>query len=1091
MPKYTLSPKALEARRITGRNKSLLSALSKSADEAAKVFVSSWKSISKIGNKNKKSVESQNLINQFPQFVARDDNNRFTVKAPEDLNVVRILARKPVEPENRIIALLRKNAEAAISPLIPSPENSNPTTDTLTYKVVSSLLEGVRSELHPIVSDFEKIQKDADFIGANRMALIYEFYDSGNISTPIQTSSNGNAYFLTPGSFYSVKSPIDYGMNTNLFSPNDALEFYKRSYKDYSGRKNTFFRLYREEILPRPFQLFDSIESNCVLDIIEDYILKNRDYLKKSKKIADPMPIFNEIKSEIMQENTGFMHKHAEIVYSKLHLKLRIYHNNGLWYSKESNSNHKILSIFAHDKHASQYQKIEKLKKVEYVLLNDDGHVTIEHHAPANIYGKLHANPHTDHETGITTTKFGFSVSAYHVKDTIYKSFRPQSPDDANPDYFSCVSDLSYEFKKWKLTNLLRTPEEPYFSLIKNASHLIASMKVSDNTKFGDMAYHTDINKAYPSFKTNSLYEKFKLPLGCYNFGVINDSPINIVSTTGWSIIDNVKFNHPLLEKINYIQNNNIYTHVRLFHLLSKGLATFTISSTITSRGEDVNMPFRKLNTDENKKYNVAFVGMLIASNAVSTKHYVANDKSELLQIQYDASKEANYIESHILDDKTIEIRYKNESKKQLYNIHTYIVDYAQVTLINAMCDNYDKEILCYHTDGFFTKARTDIENSNEWGKFKNERKEINYISKSKSQIHKLEQNLIPEFKPIIAGSIDTITIGPPGSGKSRQMFTNVFYSNIITCPTHKLKNTLKKSNRKFAKSSENKNPRIFSTFHKYFDIFAKTYERKHVIFENVYIDECSMITKSNFDKILKFARDNRINVHFIGDIDKNGIYQLPPVVPPKYQHFENQRSLNLDDFSDNGFVVIKTENSENRRQNATDCQFLDNLRDKDYETQLEFMRNRVTKIEINDITKIDAVGIVATHARANLLNEIMFKFAISNKKSIILRSTVNKKEKGEVIVAKGELITISYDEYQKNKETYNKKIYRNRKHSSDVAPAGTTYELGYFNTCDSVQGDTICGNIIVDLVGANRENLLYTAITRATDLNNVYYIDL
>lgn len=968
-------------------------------------------------------------------------------------------------PTNRVITYITKSLKEQKKgeALIHSP------SDVLTWRVNVPYINERSNGTDPSPTVYDLV----DAIGNDTSysyAIMVEYLH--NISTiplenVVEVSKKGRYMYNTSSNTHVViHTPVMYNFPNNTYSAEKAQAFMRVLLGQYPEEKAYYIKLYKDEAYPQPFELFTAIDSNCVMNVIAEYIASNPTYLKKKGKVIDPQPIFDVINSSLSHEH-GFTIDHAKQVYSKLELNLVIHHNGGIWYDSSNTRKHKTITIFAHDKHATVYKPVIKPANVVYVPEEQYG-LTIQDHAPTVVYGSVSLQ--NDHDN-LEYKKVYFNIKAYQQGDTVYKSFRPPAPDDNNKDYYLSTSMVSYAYKKWKTTNNLRAPSDPYYEVIRASEHLLGTQKFSKITN--KELYLCDINKAYPSFQTHPLYPRFKLPLGYYNMGTLNMPVLDIVSLSGWSRISNVKLNHQLLTNIAYLQEGCVYTHVRLYHLLTNNLASFTIDMTIVSQPEHIDMPFNyeTILNHEEKRFNNAFIGNMIASNKENKKYYTSEDPQELEQIIYDAKKDENTLYATRISEKVVEISSKITEKKGLYNIHSYIIDYAQTIMIDGMLSQYDKDIVAFHTDGFFTEKEPTIVSSRTWGAFKVEKKRINFESKDTAPVHK--PYTVPTYLPEITPYSRTLTIGPPGSGKSRQVFTNGLYSSILTCPTHHLKIN-HTSNMKTSTLPD----RRLDTYHKYFQLGC-TYERETIIYENIYIDECSMISKEVLAHLHEFATKHRLNIHMIGDIDEDGIHQLPPVSTATCK----ATPLEWSDFASYNI----TRASGARRQNAEDCLFLDSLRTLPYYQILELVKNRVKTCSVDDVSALyteDTLGVVSLHARAKVLNNIVYKRDMTNNvPTIRLRSTMNRKKNGEVCVANGELLTIPRKEVQLSR------IFMDRTSATQTAPSGTMYELGYFNTCDAVQGMTHRGRLIIDTVGAHRENLLYTALTRATDLDNVYLI--
>ena len=82
----------------------------------------------------------------------------------------------------------------------------------------------------------------------------------------------------------SYDSPTKKGLTSNLYTPKSLIQFYYLLQTQYPVvNPMEYIQLYPATTLPAPFKLFTAIESNCVMDIIEEYI-KTPNYVKNMKK---------------------------------------------------------------------------------------------------------------------------------------------------------------------------------------------------------------------------------------------------------------------------------------------------------------------------------------------------------------------------------------------------------------------------------------------------------------------------------------------------------------------------------------------------------------------------------------------------------------------------------------------------------------------------------------------------------------------------------------------------------------------------------------------------------------------------------------
>jgi hypothetical protein len=889
----------------------------------------------------------------------------------------------------------------------------------------------------------------------------------------------------------------DNAVQIKAFTPKNIVSQYWKMVNSYHNPIPEFYVFPRDEVYDnRNYYLKDAVDGNCVLNILQSVVSTCKN-LTNQRTMQNKLNVLKEL-----IKDGPFEQQHMQYV-QKMGIPMTIYHNAGKW--DETPPITKVITrkveIFAHDGHATEHIPLGKITSVNYLDRNgwngsNDWFITNNDlpHQQTKIYGSSVSvttdNPlnkcecdwmagdyicdhKKDHPPVLTSN---LQISAYQTGSTLNKTYRPPSPDDQHKDYYYCTNELSYEYKKFIKTNRLRPLQGIYYDLIKSADHHFTNQQFVEIDPA--QQYHSaDINKAYRSFQHNPYYEHYKLPTGNVNLIKFEKKSINeICMLGGWSCVSNIKYNDPLIEKTKPIQNNAIYTHLRLRFILDNNLATFDIDYTITAKMEHLEFPFKTGTTLDEKKFNNQFIGKFIQKSS-NRQIFTAKDRSELGAIIASAKANPDYNGHISYTNNIVEVDFKGTQQQGLYHIHSYIIDYAIITLLHAMIKTKLENIVCYNTDGFYSTIKPPIEfDANKLHGFKYALCKIRGSFKQEHDQH--TPIVTPVHLP--TGSdlfTNSITNGPAGCGKSRQVFTNTYHSSIMLFPTH----TLRADGE--LKAATAKLPLPTMTVQKYY------YDNPNVqrkIYENVYIDEVTMISREFFRKIMQHAFTHRYNVHFIGDIDEHGLHQLPPVSNKDFI----ASPLKWVDF--NGFYK-QTIITADRRQSNDDCVILDSLRNFHYKTQLKILKQHLQCVSQEQAVQLfdnTSIALVGTNLKAAELNTLIYNKQLDQ---IRVRTTkkynLNKTDNTQLV--KGQMTFTDHINYvchdlEPTIDGSKQAIYL-RKESNVKAPF--PLEMMYAGTTDALQGCTHDGKIFIDVKTMDRENILYTAVTRCKKLSDVYLI--
>lgn len=784
-----------------------------------------------------------------------------------------------------------------------------------------------------------------------------------------------------------------------------------------------------------------------------------------------------------------------------------------------------VISVLAVNGHATLFKGIETPTKVVYVQRNQQGtEMLLE-------YRTRHADPTPD--CGRPMMLFGgtkvdkYKMLAFRYHDTIVKSFKPECVEDQqNPKYFECVSELSYAFKKWRTENSLGPATGEYYEFMKSCDHFLTSQQFQPFIPGKDYPLH-DQCEAFPSFKTNPLYAEYLLPVGGFQMLDCTDQQraLEIIMTTcGFSVISDIVITHPLIEKIQWIQNGRGYANPQLRFILENNLATFKVVSVCLAISADIDMPFKQafgvsdMTRKINKQFNNSFIGKMIAGRSQPniTEQYAGNPV-EIAQMLFLAKKSTDYAGSEIIKDpfsigdenEQILVIHKRveEAKNSLFHIHAFIMAYQQISFVAAMMKTPLDNIICFNTDGFHVVEELPadvLERSLEPGKFKLENKPIEFTPCQVPRIQTpatmdggvLLDRWVNSEGLLIPGCDRVLINGPPGCGKSMRATAYPLKGSCIKVATHLLR----------AMTEAQVGGKITAgTVQKLLGSHSDIMEHETII-----VDEVTMITRFQKRDIERLCDKLHKRLIFIGDIDELGTHQLEP---PEVLNGIQQIPLEWKDFA--GYTVT-TDILPVRRQNAEESLFIDSLRGLDHAHQMELIKqhpvlstrfitpeqmyaayaNEVIAEEVDfcgikqHAGTINASGVVAVHRRAQEFNEELLARCKLQK----IRA-VNSRHAG---IVKGQIIThsvlgavfsvwggrTSADDCELTPEDIEAK-----KKPSD-------FELGYFNSCDAVQGCSITHKLFIDLERADkRKNYLYTALTRcksvdgASALANVYFV--
>lgn len=900
----------------------------------------------------------------------------------------------------------------------------------------------------------------------------------------------------------------------------------------YGGIVMAYIRFIDDNFPPQDFRLFSSPSINCVIDCtlsatsgaareriipaIQKYLQSTPDY-KSFAKARVPecvlKAVYEKEKRRLKEEGVD---QQTLVAFGKLmRVRYRVYHAGGLWFDTDPDDVLKFtcVDIYGHNEHASllntRFRKIGQPKDVTYVKPEELNEMLLANPQPCEFVPDL--KTYTVAKDGKCDIR-NLEILSVQYGPCIYKSYKP--PCD-HKKFYKCTSEISFEVKLWK-SGVGRPLRQPYYSIARLADHHIGAQFFTEISR--DKFYHgIDVHRAFSSYYKNPLYARFGFPR--YPCLFVNED-LSHIEGGGWSLVTKVIYRCRFTEATKWIQPGCWYTHIRLYRIMIRGLATFEISHTVCAQADFTRLPLKPIDDGlrSSKEFNNTFIGMLISGGGVNTieKYYHSTSINERRQIIHDAKKSPEYISGVDcplgLQD-VVQITNRSRARTQCWHTHSYILDYQQDTIFDAASHIPFHLIVGTNTDAIVFKQEISLDVLPEYlrARFKPEYKQIKFFAAG-SHTHMKDHVVTPLREGIDLNSIDTyfhtfaqpsahehvrrvqrlerpphisqhlarlgkitLTNGGPGCGKTyRSMISQRMPSSIILTPTNLLKSDHLDSMITYDEqqgAAAQRLPEIM-TVHAFLQLDEKFQPRTEkneippIIAENILIDEITMVPKALLSQVIEKATNLGMRVHLFGDIDKNGIHQRRPVKgePITYEWLMEY------------LPTYSTEISQIRRQKLPrDCEFVDSLRGLSYGDQVSRLIeselvNIVSEADVPKLWDEGATGISTIHENIHRLNHTLFALGHAQVPGRYIRTSRK--------IPKGKLRMVARDA-----------VWTGRKTAKDATPADFDYELAYFTTADACQGGTRKGKLFIDLDRSGSPGALYTAVTRCEYLQNVYLI--
>lgn len=578
-----------------------------------------------------------------------------------------------------------------------------------------------------------------------------------------------------------------------------------------------------------------------------------------------------------------------------------------------------------------------------------------------------------------------------------------------------------------------------------------------------DKIKHIDMPKAYTIFKKTKYYNGFLGKITDFR-KVDNYNQKGLYYITDLDLTNCNKHFRKLISKLGWFCNDNIYCDTEL-----KLLNDYGGKFLVKYGAYGLNMDFEFNDDMKNKKdvikvdidgndckvpYYSKYTGMISMMNS-KQNFYMTNKKklNEYLSIMKNSNEDLDIFYDDMSNEATIQF-----NKKYIYHkrhIASQILSYQRIILLEQLLNmDYNKlvrvcvdgiyfkdhncklnETFLYKTKKTFNNSETDLYLSQIFNEYDFETEICNTTK------------FLPTAEPRDFYKTE-LFLGGGGCGKTHRNLIDGGLINVcFVAPSWKLSS---KKKEEFSHISS-------SVLHRF------THEPYSMELINKYnvliIDEGSMINELEKQFIMKNSKSKLI---FCGDLG----FQLPPVISNDDKKFIMKNNLSMDLLNE-----MNTEGFENIEECKTNFR---SGNDKQLMKIINYLR--------------DVIKLEKQPPLHYVYNQIKNKFKSITKDE--LKKIYNKKD---LIICSENVLKDEYTEIFKDIQKY--KVIEN---SRDFKNGTIVYEkvdkvkmdLQHGYTIHSIQGETATTKLFIDMKKQKSIRMLYTAISRAKELNQIYFIN-
>ena len=580
----------------------------------------------------------------------------------------------------------------------------------------------------------------------------------------------------------------------------------------------------------------------------------------------------------------------------------------------------------------------------------------------------------------------------------------------------------------------------------------------NENTRNGLKINLVDMKQAYKQYKLSKYYDGFLGKITDYR-QVDNNNILDVIDNIGLYRIINISFKECLpsftkiIKKLNCYIDGNTYPSPELRFLLYNKVS-FKIIEGCWGVNTYIDFPdeFDEEGADGVRRY-AKYVGMCDMHNLTSA-HWIQGDKKMIEHIK-------SYTTANMYSTSTTAvIEYDKQHNYTFAHFTSFITMYQRLNMIEQLLEIPYEHIIRICVDGIYHTA-SDIELKNAFRvkydiNFNNHTAE-SYIS------HLNEPYTITENK-YIKPSIGRIEfhLGAGGTGKTHKALVDQGNINMLyIAPTHKLAAN---------KKEEYGIPSTVLAI-----AIGKNPERKGEIkrkYNVLLFDEISMYSTETVIAICE--EYDTLKLIFCGDIG----YQLPPI-KARPVDLKKIADIEIIEYTKNYRITCDKllKLAENMRLDIKNNAYpkLNRMRVMTYFKE-NLPSHIINKDELQKIYTIDDMILSSTNKNKDEFTN-MFKDKFDKEKYYIRKKKDNYYNGSIVIKDKG----FSEKEFGK----YIEKIKK------DGTKSKPKCEIQHAFTIHCIQGETAQHKLFIDMRDISTIPMLYTAISRAKTLDQIYLINI
>lgn len=633
-------------------------------------------------------------------------------------------------------------------------------------------------------------------------------------------------------------------------------------------------------------------------------------------------------------------------------------------------------------------------------------------------------------------------IYTYRKNKYIYSISTLKATFQLDNEYNNLINDFEnkYNISSFKIDDV----SQPKLSkFIKDGTHYNGTIDYNFNglnyncnkiTKNGKPIKLIDMEKAYIQYKKSKYYNGF---LGkITDFRRTNElMKINNVYVAGLYRIENIFFKNcdpsfkKIIKKLNCYKNGSVYTTPELLFLQDNNVKFKIVEGCWGINNIDIDLPkeFNELSPDNIKIY-AKYTGQCDSHNL--TSRFWMNGNKEMFE------NIKSYTENNIsfIGNKAC-IEYKKEHNFHFGHFTSYITAYQRLNVFEQLLTIPYDNIIRLCVDGIYYTGEVELKNSFRH-KYEFHLGNIagnSYIS-GLTETYKLTSS---NERPLYNIELHK---GQGGTGKTHYNLTDKGNVKMLyIAPSWKLATNKKeeyKINSSVLARLTSKDPEMWRDYNKYYNVLI--------------FDEVSQYSKEDVDIII-----NRYSNHkliFCGDIN----YQLPCVLgtPLTTDIFKNQIEYTIshrftDDKLKNLTLKIREDIDNKVYTRSLNEKILNYFKDN-------LKENIITKEELNNLYNIDDMILSSTHKNKDEFTEL-FKDKFEKEKFYITKNK-NGYYNGSIIIDNKDFDKVDC-------------------------------EIRHAFTIHCIQGETAKNKLFIDMRRINNNQLIYTAISRARKLEQIYLI--